>query len=190
VLATAPSVLHLATELLAAHRYGAVVALCNSALYAGADDAPTRLLLSRALLALDRYSEARIQLSRCAAIAPDCPETYRLLARVAIRCHDHDAARLFHREANLLEKHSAVVSDEDSCEQLTTDTWYGTTLERQVSRSNTSEATVPRVWMPQRRNRERTRRERPPRIFPVGTELGGKSSFDMETTQEHGAFRA
>ncbi len=189
VVATAPSVLHLATELLVAHRFGAVVALCQSALSAGADDAPTRLLLSRALLALDRYSEARIQLSRCAAIDPGCAETYRLLARVATRCHDHGAARLFHREANFLERYTEVVSDEESCEHLATDTWYGTTLECREHDDPPLEPTVPRAHV-SRTRRARTRCERPKRIFAVGTQSGDESGFDTEPTRRVGAFRS
>jgi hypothetical protein len=187
VRASAPSVLHLATELLSAHRFSAVVDLCESAIESGADDTPTRLVLTRALLAQNRDDEARSHLATCAELDPGCSETFRLLAQVARRSRDLGAATLFLRDADAIERRSTNRIQSSPPDQLATDTWDGTTMDRKLERS-TDEKTVKRR-APRRPNRRaRTRLERPRKLMAVGTQLNDQRGFLMENHPEVGAF--
>jgi len=164
-----------------------VVELCESALEAGADDAPTRLVLTRALLAQDRDAEAGRHLAVCAELAPGCAETFRLLAAVAKRRGDLGAATLFLREADELERRATDHCEIETHVRLATDTWDGTTMDRQLDRSSV-EKTVKRRAPRASGRRALTRLERPRRLLALGTELGEQGSITMETTQEVGAF--
>ncbi len=74
-----------ADQLIRQRRYEEAIRLCKQA---PTTDVPTRLLLSRALIALHRDREAAAELSRCLVVDRQCSEAYRLLGQLALRHND------------------------------------------------------------------------------------------------------
>jgi tetratricopeptide (TPR) repeat protein len=81
-----------ADRLLTGRHYRAVLGLCTRTLSEEGEDPGLHLRRGRALLAMHRDDEAAVDLERARAIAPGNVDAYILLAEIALRRKDLDAA--------------------------------------------------------------------------------------------------
>jgi hypothetical protein len=108
------TVLEGASELFRQRSFAQVVTMCRAELATRSDDVDLRILLSRALMALRRDTEAQAEVSQCLRLRPRCPEAYQLLGELAFRRDELRAAEIFLREAlrlNAEDAHSKVLLD-------------------------------------------------------------------------------
>ncbi len=92
-----------AKELIAERKYQDAVRACRRILLLRPDEAPARLLLAQALLALGRHDEVRLEMQALTRKDPGCVSAYRLLAEAHIRGGNKDAALRALEEALRLE---------------------------------------------------------------------------------------
>jgi hypothetical protein len=93
-----------------AQQFTGVASLCADALEGEPDNLDLRVLRVRALLALRRDEEARVELSRILRSHQETAEVFQLLGELAIRRKKLDAAETFLRHALRLAPHDRKVS--------------------------------------------------------------------------------
>jgi hypothetical protein len=91
-----------AQQMFRAQQFTGVASLCADALEGEPDNLDLRVLRVRALLALRRDEEARIELSRIWRSHRETAEVFQLLGELAIRRKKLHAAETFLRQASLL----------------------------------------------------------------------------------------
>lgn len=99
-----------AQQMFRAQQFTGVASLCADALEGEPDNLDLRVLRVRALLALRRDEEARVELSRILRSHRETAEVFQLLGELAIRRKKLDAAETFLKQALRLAPHDRKVS--------------------------------------------------------------------------------